>query len=365
MDEDCRIFCTTVGFWAPVEVVLVEMTRIAARIDVHARLDVIIRFWCETTPRLLWEDGANEALLALVEEGVSRLDPSKGQSLHACVVNAEKTFKNKFHPFTEVSTDPLQSMFKFVPSLPTGEIESAGLGDRGLTGSVLLRLPSEDIAEQLFLFHLKYLAAVDPADDMSLLLDRSASQRSRSPLVFSQQSPHFLTRLVYTHILGLDGHDAANDVSMRAKFLTRWIDIGQNLKARGDLAGFLAIATALLSMPILRLKETWTDVDSEVRNTVIRDWSPMMKELHRRELGADVGAWTAHVLTPDLKRESLDSHHVIPYYGDICTALETFDIWAVLLFHYIADDRLRLRWMWTSIKLKRYLRLWNTQFPDG
>lgn len=216
--------------------------------------------------------------------------------------------------------------------LTKGDIESSGLVDQGLTGNVLLRLPSEVIAEQLFVFHLKYLAAVDPADDMSLLLDRSASQRSRSPLVFSQQSPHFLTRLVCTHVLGLDGQDAANDVSMRAKFITRWIDIGQNLKTRGDLAGFLAIATALLSMPILRLKETWTDVDSEVRNMLIRDWSPMMKELHRRELGAEVGTWTAHVLTPDLKREDLNSHHVIPYYGDICTALEKFDIWAVLLF---------------------------------
>jgi hypothetical protein len=71
----------------------------------------------------------------------------------------------------------------------------------------------------------------------------------------------------------------------------------------------------------------------------------MMKELHRRELGAEVGTWTAHVLTPDLKREDLDSHHVIPYYGDICTALETFDIWAVLPLLDNTDNRLHLRWM--------------------
>ena len=329
IDEDCRIFCTTVGFWAPVEVVLVEMTRIAARVDVRVRLEAIIRFWCEKTPRILWEDGANEALLTLIEEGVTRIDIAKGHSLQIHVVDAEKKFKDRFHPFSERSVDPLQSIPKFTTLLIIGDIESSGLADQGLTGNVLLRLPSEVIAEQLYIFHLKYLSAVDPADDMSLLLDRSASHRSRSPLVFSQQSPHFLTRLVYTHVLGLDGQDSANDVLMRAKFLTRWIDIGQNLKARGDLAGFLAIATALLSMPILRLKETWTDVDSELRSMVIRDWSPMMKELHRRELGAEVGTWTAHVLTPDLKREELDSHHVIPYYGDICTALEAFDIWAV------------------------------------
>jgi GTPase-activating protein BEM2 len=174
---------------------------------------------------------------------------------------------------------------------------------------------------------------------MSLLLDRAASQRFRSPLVFSQQSPHFLTRLVYTHVLGLDAPEAAYDVSLRASFLTRWIEIGQSLKARGDLSGFLAIATALLSIPILRLKETWTDVDPDLRNIIIRDWSPMMKELHRRDLGTESSSWTAHVLTPDLKREDLDSHLVIPYYGDICTALEGFDIWAVVSSKEYSNDR--------------------------
>jgi GTPase-activating protein BEM2 len=152
--------------------------------------------------------------------------------------------------------------------------------------------------------------------------------------------PHFLTRLVYTHVLGLDAPDACSDVSLRASFLTRWIEIGQVLKSRRDLSGFLAIAGAILSIPILRLKETWTDIDPELRNTIIRDWSPMMKELHRRELGADASSWTAHVLTPDLKREDLSSHFVIPYYGDICTALEGFDIWAVVSHFRRSNDRL-------------------------
>lgn len=108
-DEDCRIFSTTVGFWAPVEIVLIEMTRIAARTDVHNRLEAIIRFWCEKTPRILWEDGANEALLTLIEEGVARIDSTKGHSLHSHVVRAEKTFKDRFHPFAYTSVDPLQS----------------------------------------------------------------------------------------------------------------------------------------------------------------------------------------------------------------------------------------------------------------
>jgi hypothetical protein len=330
MNKDCRIFCNTVGFWAPVEVVLLEMTRISSKEDVASRLEMIIRFWCDHTPRLLWEEGAKEVLLSLVEEGVTRIDATKGRVLAEYVIQTERKFKALLHPDEEAVNDhdSVQRMASTI-LLMTVNVEESGLQELGLTGNVLLQIPPEAISEQLFLFHLKYLLAVDPAADMSLLLDRSASQRSRSPLVFSQQSPHFLTRLVYTHVLALDAPDATYDLGLRAQFLTRWIQIGKAMKARGDLAGFLAIASALLSVPILRLKETWTDVDVELRSMVCREWSPMMKELHRRELGADGGSWTAHVLTPDLKREELDSHLVIPYYGDICTALEMFDIWAV------------------------------------
>src|SRR5271163_1323952 len=42
IDEDCHIFCSTIGFWAPIEVVLIEMTRIASRMNVSERLDMII-----------------------------------------------------------------------------------------------------------------------------------------------------------------------------------------------------------------------------------------------------------------------------------------------------------------------------------
>lgn len=329
LSEDSRIFCMTIGFWAPVEVVLVEMTRIASKYDVHARLEKIIKFWCDSTPRLLWEEGSNEAIHTLVEEGVTRIDQARGRALNNYIVQAHKKFKTSLQPFAEMAIEAHQRVSYIWRLLRIDDIEASALAEQGLTGNVLLRIPADVMAEQLFIFHLKYLGAVDPANDMSLLLDRSASHRCRSPLVFSQSSPHFLTRLVYTHILGLDSSDAVSDVSMRAKYLTRWIEIGQCLKTRGDLAGFLAIATALLSIPVLRLKETWTDIDGELRTMVVRDWSPMMRELNRRELGQEAGTWTAHVLTPDLTQQDLDSHLVIPYYGDICTALDAFDIWAV------------------------------------
>jgi hypothetical protein len=66
MNEECRIFCTTIGFWAPVENILLEMTRIASRNNHSDQLDAIIRFWCDFTPRIMWDEGANEVLLTLI-----------------------------------------------------------------------------------------------------------------------------------------------------------------------------------------------------------------------------------------------------------------------------------------------------------
>jgi hypothetical protein len=108
MSEDCRIFCTTVGFWAPVEVVLLEMTRISSKRNVVDRLELIIRFWCDHTPRILWEDGSKAALLTLVEEGVTRVDSTQGSLLAKYIIEAEKKFKDILYPTGEAINDSLQ-----------------------------------------------------------------------------------------------------------------------------------------------------------------------------------------------------------------------------------------------------------------
>jgi len=109
LDEDCRVFCTTIGFWAPLDVVLLEMTRIASGRDVSARLEQIIRYWCDNTPRILWEEGANETLLVLIEEGVTRIDSKRGRSLSDYLVKAERKFKALLDNSCGTDTDSIQS----------------------------------------------------------------------------------------------------------------------------------------------------------------------------------------------------------------------------------------------------------------
>jgi hypothetical protein len=85
------------------------MTRIASRRNAIDRLDIIIRYWCDFTPRVMWEEGAYEALLVLVEEGVTRIDNEKGHALNDYVVQAEKKFKEFLHPPTELETESIHS----------------------------------------------------------------------------------------------------------------------------------------------------------------------------------------------------------------------------------------------------------------
>lgn len=117
VDEDCRVFCTTVGFWAPLDVVLLEMTRIAAARDVSTRVEQIIRYWCDKTPRILWEEGANETLLALVEEGVTRINNERGRSLSDHLVKAERKFKALLQNSHGTDTDSIQSFLLLIEAL--------------------------------------------------------------------------------------------------------------------------------------------------------------------------------------------------------------------------------------------------------
>jgi len=109
-DSDFGLFCTTTGFWAPVDVILGTLTRIACRKDVSEKVNMMIRFWCDLTPRILWDEGGLEALLLLVEEGVTRIDSGLGRALADYVIAAEKKFNQKLQESSKAETDSIESL---------------------------------------------------------------------------------------------------------------------------------------------------------------------------------------------------------------------------------------------------------------
>jgi hypothetical protein len=70
---------------------------------------MMIRFWCDNTPRILWDEGGLDLLLLLVEEGVTRINAARGRALADHVVEAEKQFKNSIQEGQKVDTESINS----------------------------------------------------------------------------------------------------------------------------------------------------------------------------------------------------------------------------------------------------------------
>jgi hypothetical protein len=109
IDEDCRVFCSTIGFWGPTDLVFQELTKIAAGKDVSTRLDTILRYLCDRSPRLLCDE-MSDAISTLIELGVTRVDNAKGVALRDHVEKAVHAFKSLLHPFAKSSEDVLSGI---------------------------------------------------------------------------------------------------------------------------------------------------------------------------------------------------------------------------------------------------------------
>src|SRR6202012_306513 len=71
-DDVLRVFCSTIGFWAPPNIVFVELRRLAAAGDVRERLVDMIDFWCRQTPSLFLDRSAKEGIMHLIDVGLSK-----------------------------------------------------------------------------------------------------------------------------------------------------------------------------------------------------------------------------------------------------------------------------------------------------
>ncbi|KAF9165179.1 rho GTPase-activating protein [Actinomortierella ambigua] len=148
----------------------------------------------------------------------------------------------------------------------------------GLTPAVFLRLDPDHFAEQIFHYHASRLNDTggsarlleNPSFFMRRYPTAGAKPSLQSPLVFSMFSPHFLTVLITHHIL--IATQSVQSISRRPMLLAHWIKAGRCCRALGDMTGFIAIAVGICSPGIVRLQETWKDIDQELRDEVAKSW---------------------------------------------------------------------------------------------
>ncbi|KAJ1828340.1 hypothetical protein LPJ56_001168, partial [Coemansia sp. RSA 2599] len=280
---------------------------------------------------------------------------------------------------THADPEPSVPQIPSVPELVRVEIT-------GLSPSLLLRVSPAEFAHQLYLFHKRQLASFDPRQPNlyipspkssgsaahhsqptpSLLtagaIAGTASELDFSPagvaggslsanehsspaaaaaagpaagagereadvqrqlMVFTQDEPHFITRMIHHQLLV---ELPLNRPARRSALLQHWVRIGEECRIIGDAVSWAAIAMAVTMAPIARLRETWHGVASMWKDLISTEWLPLL--VNYGIYDADIGLSTEKiepkplVLRPHSHASASTStamynYTAIPYYGTI------------------------------------------------
>ncbi|KAK9471773.1 uncharacterized protein V1510DRAFT_437042 [Dipodascopsis tothii] len=187
----------------------------------------------------------------------------------------------------------------------------------GLTAATFSHIDLKVLAAQLHMFHLKLFREWSPINDISLLYAMRYSFSRSNPIMSTTTShPHFLCSVMVQHLFPAEPSRSRSQ-SQIANLLTRWIELGRILKSRGDMVGWLAIATVVCSQAVCRLKDVWALVSADVYDVIYRDWSMVMFDLDRRLIfGESSRRESSHILAPD-NVGKVHSKLSVPYFGDI------------------------------------------------
>ncbi|KAG2230435.1 hypothetical protein INT48_009181, partial [Thamnidium elegans] len=168
----------------------------------------------------------------------------------------------------------------------------------GLTPSLFLLIDPKSFAQQIYLFHHSKLIQYenDLLNPLSYLPRPQLSAQMLNSLLFTTVSPHFLTKLIRNQLLIDTQQQEQNDaIVVRSRLLEHWIHIGIHLLEFGDMMGWSAIAVGICSVGIVRLRETWKDVDRHLVHLVQTDWVRVL---------SDYG-----LFTQDLKAEDVNGNY--------------------------------------------------------
>lgn len=157
--------------------------------------------------------------------------------------------------------------------------------------------------------------------DVSLLLvsPHLPPPSQRNPLVFSTSSIHFLGDRVLDHVLC---GEPAQHLELRVTVLSQWIQVAQLLKTRGDMVGYLAIMMAVLSPPILRLRETWSAISPTLVEELRETGGNAMRILERRRLDGRPETPDGRAFVPRGVGVDFPCSDGVPFFGDLVHCMD-------------------------------------------
>ncbi|ORX62644.1 hypothetical protein DM01DRAFT_1314168 [Hesseltinella vesiculosa] len=177
------------------------------------------------------------------------------------------------------------------PTSDSGDatLDLSNLMATGLTPFVFLAIDPTAFAQQIYVFH----AAQHDRHRYQLLSALSYASKCQMPpqmlnvLLYTTQSPHFLTRLIWSQLLvHCRMQTSENPGVLRTLLLEHWIRVGVALMELKDMTGWTAVAMGICSLEVARLKEAWKAVDRSLVWQVAQVWTPLI---------ADHGLFSIHI----------------------------------------------------------------------
>ncbi|CAR30334.1 GTPase-activating protein BEM2 [Lachancea thermotolerans CBS 6340] len=179
-----------------------------------------------------------------------------------------------------------------------------------------MKLDLDDVARSVHQINHKFIREWSPQIDYSLLYESKFNEKHiyMNPMVFrNSENVHFLGRLLTTHLFVSNG---AFTPHQRATVLSTWVQLGCKFEKLGDMVSWLAIATIICSVPVLRLASTWQFVPEQTLRVIFKDWVPTIVQLDRRQISSK-STNSVFILAPPNLNDSRIRESVIPFFGDL------------------------------------------------
>lgn len=258
------------------------------------RLGLVVTTIIDSFPGMLLDESIYDLLLKLLS-GIATHDEHLANRIRTSLTKKDEAMKTL-------------TSFRRSPYDPKGSQTLMNV-------DMFLAIDSRELAQQINLIDLRFNRSWNPKSDPSLLYEIDGMSSPRlNPLIFNSTSNiHYLGRLIVNHLFG-----GAQDEQRRALVLEKWIDIGCIFDKIGDMVSWLAIATVICSIPVLRLKKTWSHVTERSLKIISSEWAPVVFELDRRNMISEASHRSSyHVIAPQGLGVTYPKEDVVPYFGDL------------------------------------------------
>lgn len=190
-----------------------------------------------------------------------------------------------------------------------------------------LKLDIAKFTDEIHQINMKFDKYWSPKSDYSLLYDSKLVDRTihdLNPLVFNNnRNIHFLGRLLVNHLFPKSKIKPITP-KMRAKLLNKWIQIGCHFEHLGDMVSWLAIATIICSIPVLRLASSWNHIPESSLKIIYDDWTPTISQLNRRAFSSSP-INSVFILAPPYLDDAKIRENTISYFGDLLIHADQLD----------------------------------------